>query len=151
MILREVQGDIFDTTMNTIAVPTNCMGVMGAGLAKQVAERYPEVFRAYKKIHRTAGLADDGLFLLDSRDQRLFLIFPTKRHWKDRSSLAMLDRNLQRLARDYRLGLYPNMTGLAVPPLGSGLGRLPYEAVNLLLWKYLDPLDLEVELYLPRQ
>ena len=50
--MREIIGDILTPVNGERAVvvchQVNCMGVMGAGLAKQVKEKFPEVFRAYK-------------------------------------------------------------------------------------------------------
>ena len=40
-------GDIFDSNCNIICHQVNCMGVMGAGLAKQVKKKCPDAFRRY--------------------------------------------------------------------------------------------------------
>jgi len=42
-----IQGNILDCTENIIVHQTNCMGVMGSGLAKQIKAKYPEVFSGY--------------------------------------------------------------------------------------------------------
>lgn len=41
-------GDILDSGANIICHQTNCLGVMGAGLALQIKRRYPDVFTRYK-------------------------------------------------------------------------------------------------------
>lgn len=46
--LKEYVGDLFDSGADILVHQTNCAGVMGAGIARQVKERYPEVFRLYK-------------------------------------------------------------------------------------------------------
>lgn len=54
--MTEINGDIL--TIPTDGRPTvvchqvNCKGVMGAGLAKQIREKHPEVYEAYKKKMR---------------------------------------------------------------------------------------------------
>lgn len=53
--MREVIGDILTPVENpddlvVVCHQVNCMGVMGAGLAKQVRNRYPGVYRAYKEL-----------------------------------------------------------------------------------------------------
>jgi O-acetyl-ADP-ribose deacetylase (regulator of RNase III) len=40
--------DIFDSGADVICHQVNCQGVMGSGLAKQVRERYPSVYKEYK-------------------------------------------------------------------------------------------------------
>ena len=41
--------DIFDSGADIICHQVNCQGVMGSGVAKQVREKYPPVYRAYKE------------------------------------------------------------------------------------------------------
>lgn len=51
--MKEIHGDILtpvtDGTPTVVCHQVNCMGVMGAGLAKQIKDRFPEVFRVYKE------------------------------------------------------------------------------------------------------
>lgn len=54
-------GDIFDSGANIICHQTNCLGVMGAGLALQIKRRYPDVFTRYKAY---CGLAKSPKELL---------------------------------------------------------------------------------------
>lgn len=42
-------GNIFDSTATIIAHQCNGIGVMGSGVAKEVKERYPRVFKKYKQ------------------------------------------------------------------------------------------------------
>ena len=42
------RGDVLDTPIHIIAHQVNCKGVMGAGLAKQIRDRYPRVYSCYK-------------------------------------------------------------------------------------------------------
>lgn len=48
-----VNGNIFDCTEDIIVHQTNCQGVMGHGIAKQVKDRYPEVFQGYYHYCKT--------------------------------------------------------------------------------------------------
>jgi len=43
-----MHGDLLETPFQFIAHQVNCMGVMGAGLAKQIAQRYPFIYAAYR-------------------------------------------------------------------------------------------------------
>ncbi len=69
--MREVIGDILTPASGGASVvvchQVNCMGVMGAGLARQIRDRFPEVFRAYKKQclawkHNPGGNLGDVLY-----------------------------------------------------------------------------------------
>jgi len=49
-MLYEVKGNIVTDTQYTIFChQVNCQGVMGAGLAKQIRERYPSVYEDYMR------------------------------------------------------------------------------------------------------
>lgn len=45
-----INGNILDVTEGIIVHQVNCKGVMGAGLAKQIRNKYPEVYRSYVSI-----------------------------------------------------------------------------------------------------
>jgi O-acetyl-ADP-ribose deacetylase (regulator of RNase III) len=48
-MIKMVQGDILNSTTDMIVHQVNCLGVAGAGLAKQIAERYPDWKHEYIK------------------------------------------------------------------------------------------------------
>lgn len=43
-------GDILESGADVICHQVNCIGVMGAGLAKQIADKYPDVYKTYKEL-----------------------------------------------------------------------------------------------------
>lgn len=47
--MKIVVGNIFNSKADAILHQVNCQGVMGGGVAKQVKERYPTVFKWYKQ------------------------------------------------------------------------------------------------------
>ncbi len=51
MRLRYRNYDIFEGVWDVFGHGCNCFNVMGAGVAKQVKERYPEAFAVDKKTH----------------------------------------------------------------------------------------------------
>lgn len=46
-MIEYIEGNILDTDCDIICHQVNCQGVMGSGLAKQIKEKYPEVFKKY--------------------------------------------------------------------------------------------------------
>lgn len=46
-MIKHVKADIFTTDCDIIVHQVNCYGVMGSGIAKQVKERYPNVYCFY--------------------------------------------------------------------------------------------------------
>lgn len=48
-----INADIFDVGAQVIVHQVNCMGVMGAGIAKQIKDKFPSVFLEYHKAVKT--------------------------------------------------------------------------------------------------
>jgi hypothetical protein len=136
-----VSGNILESKKRVIVIPVNCVGVMGAGLAKQAALTQPGLLDSYKAACRAKLITVNGpLYTIDGRRNR-FLMFPTKLHWKDPSKLEWIDQGLQRLS---------TMEGpFAIPPLGCGLGKLKWPDVRQLMEKHLSSPTLDVEVYCP--
>ena len=44
------KGDIFDSKMEVLVNPVNCVGVMGKGLALEFKNRYPIMYQKYLKL-----------------------------------------------------------------------------------------------------
>ncbi|MCY7911145.1 macro domain-containing protein [Bacillus inaquosorum] len=49
-MINHIEGDILDASEDIICHQVNCQGVMGAGLAKQIRDRYPSAYRSYKHM-----------------------------------------------------------------------------------------------------
>ena len=50
-MIRKIEfKDVFLSDSSIICHQVNCMGVMGAGIAKQMKQKYPENFDRYKKL-----------------------------------------------------------------------------------------------------
>ena len=48
--MQFVKGDVLACEADVVLHQVNCLGVMGAGVAKQVREKYPVVFKVYKAL-----------------------------------------------------------------------------------------------------
>lgn len=165
--------DIFQSGTDVIVNPTNLMGPMGAGLAKEFKERYPRLEEIYKESCKRSGLpggtydfkARSGYktYIVNSMFQTMYegnlfwyipsnspkdqsiLCFPTKRHWKDPSDLALIEAGLKTFVKNYK---DLSIKSITFPKLGCGLGGLNWEKeVKPLMQKYLGDLpDLNVQI-----
>jgi O-acetyl-ADP-ribose deacetylase (regulator of RNase III) len=45
-----LKGDLLNQKTDVIAHQVNCLGVMGAGVARQIKDKYPEVYEGYKSF-----------------------------------------------------------------------------------------------------
>lgn len=49
-MVNYVKGNLLDSDCDYICHQVNCQGVMGSGIAKQIRERWPEVYDGYKRF-----------------------------------------------------------------------------------------------------
>jgi len=137
-------GDMFASGAHALVNPVNCVGVMGAGLARQFRDRHPAMFAEYQRQCR-ARLYQPGVPRVWRGDgQPLIINFPTKRHWRDPSQLLWIGGGLAILAELLRTH---DVHSVAVPPLGCGLGGLAWPDVRDLIVEHLSGLATQVLAY----
>ena len=78
--MKHSKGDLLDLleagTINVIAHQVNTKGVMGAGIAKQIADRYPEVLKEYKTLcSNTENLLGSVQILSNNDDKTILNVF----------------------------------------------------------------------------
>lgn len=54
--MKEIKGNILDVDYGIICQQVNCQGVMGCGIAKQIRNKWPEVYKRYKMYHKNGFL-----------------------------------------------------------------------------------------------
>jgi O-acetyl-ADP-ribose deacetylase (regulator of RNase III) len=122
--------DIRDSSAEAIVNPVNVKGVMGKGLALQMKERWPEMFKAYKSAHDRGELQIGRMHVWvnkASEGPRYIINFPTKEEWGKPSKIEYIDKGLDALKKELgRLGV----KSVAIPKLGSGLGGLNWADVD---------------------
>lgn len=47
--IKHITGNVLDSDAPIIAHQVNCMGVMGAGVAKCIREKYPDIMFTYSR------------------------------------------------------------------------------------------------------
>lgn len=141
-----VHGDILLSERQALVNTVNCVGVMGAGLAFQFKQAYPEMYRAYR-LECRAGLVETGdVRPHNTPDGKTVINFPTKRHWRHPSKMEYIERGLESLRG---LVVRNEIASLALPPLGCGLGGLDWDRVRPLIVEQLELPGLEVDIYEP--
>ena len=53
MNIKYIDGNIFNSKLQTVVNTVNCVGVMGKGIALVFRLRYPKMFEEYKKLCRS--------------------------------------------------------------------------------------------------
>ena len=143
MVEFKYDKNIFNTECEVIVNAVNCVGIMGKGIALQVKTKYPEVFKRYKNIC-DKNMLKPGLLQIVKTNDKTILNFPTKMHWKNNSKIEWVEEGLMKFVESYK---ERGIKSIAFPPLGCGNGNLNWEEVKLLMLKYLNNLDIKIEIY----
>ena len=144
--MKVLTGDMFESRAQTLVNTVNCVGVMGKGIALEFKKRFPEMFEDYAKRCRKGEVKLGRPYLYRSSSGSWILNFPTKDHWRSVTRLKDIISGLEFLAQHYKEW---DIKSLAVPPLGCGHGQLEWRIVGPTLYRYLERLDIPVELYAP--
>ena len=142
-----VNGNILNSDAHALVNPVNCVGTMGAGLARQFRDRYPAMYVEYLKICRARLLRPGQVQVFHHSPTRAIVNLPTKDHWRNPSTLAHVRSGLTALHAALE---EHDVRSVAVPALGAGLGGLRWTDVLPLIHQHLTGDNLTVEIYPPR-
>ena len=139
-MIRFTRGDLFASGCQALVNPVNCVGAMGKGLALQFRHRFPDNYEAYRDACARGEVRPGHCLVFDAGagPARFVVNFPTKRHWRDPSRMEDIAGGLDDLAGILRRGA---VASVAIPPLGCGLGGLPWPEVRSLLVDRLAPCE----------
>lgn len=138
-------GSIFESGLQTLVCPVNVVGVMGAGLALAFRNAYRGLLVEYGQACR-GGFCNTARPYLTQvyPDGKRILCLATKDHWRHPSQVDYVENGLRWVNKHYQ---QMGIESMSVPKLGCGLGGLNFEQdVEPLIYKYLDPLPIQVEL-----
>lgn len=161
-----IDGDMFFSNMQTLTISVNLQGIMGKGLASRAKWQFPDVYVIYQDACRRRYLTATKPFLYKREkplDEELadlttplpapnavkwFLLFATKRKWRENSRIEDIAAGLAWIRDNYRT---EGIESLAMPALGCGLGGLDWAQVGPVLCRVLNQLDIQSAIYLPRE
>lgn len=141
-----MEGSLFDVYSDIRVNTVNCVGVMGAGVAREFKQRYPAMFAEYAKRCRRQEVKPGCPFVWTSGGTTI-INFPTKNHWRRPSQYDYIENGLVWLSA--YLSQNPDAS-IAVPPLGCGNGGLHWPTVLTMITDTLDGLDNEILVFQPR-
>lgn len=137
-------ADLLQSRAQTVVCPTNTVGTMGKGLAKQFAEAYPGLLHAYRQACKDGEHTIEKPWVYKVNSRKQILCVATKKHWKNDSKEEWVEAGLRAIRdhwKDY------DIRSLAVPMLGCGNGGLDWQRVYYLLYVYLDEPRIPVYIY----
>ncbi len=120
------------------------------GIALQFKHAFPANYKAYEAACKKKAVVPGSMFVYATgtlTPPRFIINFPTKRHWRGKSSLKDIENGLDDLARVIQ---EREITSIAIPPLGCGLGGLDWPTVMTVIEQRLAGLrDVRIVLFEP--
>jgi len=149
-MMRYVNGNIFDSNAEALVNTVNCVGVMGRGIALQFKKQFPDNFKAYEAACKRSEVVPGSMFVFERNcfvNPKFIINFPTKRHWKGASRIEDIKSGLVDLVDIVKAH---NISSIAIPPLGAGLGGLEWSVVKAEIETALNKLtDVDIMIYEP--
>lgn len=147
-MIIEKQGNILDDDANVIVIPTNCVGVMGKGLALEFKNKWPKSIDPYVTNCKINLLDPGSVHFYQIREgslyKRCWAAFCTKNHWKDPSKEKWIKEGLATL---YDIMWYDGHGNVAIPKIGCGLGGLDWNIVYPMIKERFEDDEIEVRVY----
>ena len=150
MITYFVDKNLLDSDADVLVCTVNMVGVMGKGLALEVKRRWPEIENSYQLAIENGDLAIGRVWASrvgDLFDDKLILLFPTKKHWKNPSRMSYINEGLESLVSWISNN---NIKSIAIPPLGCGNGGLSWLEVLPRIETVMSEVVCEIEIYPPQ-
>jgi len=151
-MIRYITGNLFDSNAEALVNTVNCVGVMGRGIALQFKKQYPENFKAYETVCKRNEVVPGKMFVFELNqlaNPRYIVNFPTKRHWRGASRIEDIEAGLVDLAEFIAKR---QITSIALPPLGAGLGGLDWNVVKEKIETALNHFsNVAIEVFEPRE
>lgn len=151
MSMTFTQGNLLDAKAEALVNTVNTVGVMGKGIALMFKEAFPENYRAYVSACKRDEIQVGRVFATERQDwvggPRWIVNFPTKKDWRHPSQLEWIKDGLDDLRQFI---LEKKVRSIALPPLGSGNGKLDWHEVRPLIEEALGSLvGVDVTVYEP--
>ena len=144
------RGNLLESPAEALVNTVNTVGVMGKGIALQFKKAFPDNFRVYKSACDRKALTTGQMLVVECHTlegRKIIINFPTKRHWKVKSRIVDVEAGLKALVKEVHSR---RIRSIAVPPLGCGLGGLPWPEVRARIEQTFSALpEVEVFLYEP--
>lgn len=130
----ERHGDVFTTEATYIGHGVNCKGVMGAGIAKTVREKFPKVYEEYRHVCGSGGMEPGAVFPYPENGKMIVNMATQYMPGPDATYQNVFNcfHNFSRGASmPDRISRYGNV--IAIPQIGAGIGGLDWNLIKKII------------------
>lgn len=130
MVFYIEEGNIFKVSnIRNYAHGCNCAGAMGKGIALQFRNKFPELYKQYKKLCATKEFSPGDVFKYDYSDGTIYNL-GTQKTWREKAQLKYIKQSLN-LMLD--MACVDNVGEIVMPAIGAGLGGMDWNEIKLLI------------------
>jgi O-acetyl-ADP-ribose deacetylase (regulator of RNase III)/uncharacterized protein YwgA len=128
-MIEFIKEDILKIEAEAIVNSVNLKGVMGKGLALAMKNAYPQNYKLYKEACEKEVIKIGKIFVTEPGEffPKYIVNFPTKNHWRFPSKYEYIEAGLVDLKNWIKEN---DIKSVAIPPLGSGNGKLNWVKVK---------------------
>lgn len=132
MVIYLEHGNIFNLqNISNFAHGCNCAGAMGKGIALQFKDKFPKMYHEYKKLCKE-GLFSLGDVFTYNYDNGTIFNLGTQTSWKTRADINAVENSLIKMLSYAQQN---NISKIALPKIGAGLGGLEWDDVKFVIDK----------------
>jgi len=137
--------NILNVRAEVLINSVNLKGVMGKGVALAFKNAFPENYKLYKKACENGNIDIGKIFVTETHQlfPKFIVNFPTKKHWRFPSKYEYIKLGMEDLVKWIKK---ENIKSIAIPPLGSGNGKLDWIKVKKIIIRYLNTLQEDLEI-----
>ncbi len=131
------ETNILNVRAEVLVNSVNLKGVMGKGIALSFKNAFPENYKFYRKACESGEIKIGKIFVTETGQlfPKYIINFPTKKHWRFPSKYEYIEEGLKDLVRWIKK---TDVSSIAIPPLGSGNGKLNWVRVKIMIIDYLE-------------
>lgn len=147
-MVKYVKGNLLDSDCAYICHQVNCQGVMGSGIAKQIRERWPEVYWSYKDAceqNRSRLLGSVDIAMITCSTQTVLNMFAQDTYGYDDTRYTSYDAFADCL-KEIKLIVSKGSTIGFPKNIGCGLGGGNWKVISALIEEILGE-DFDVYIY----
>ena len=141
-MITYIKGNLLNTHCKAIAHGCNAQGVMGSGVAKQIKDAYPEAYKAYLEgDFRTLGNV-----IQCTIGDKIILNCITQKYYGKVVNIKYVSYNAVYISLNNISNILTklNITDLAMPKIGCGLGNGKWEIIEEMIKNNLKNIEVYV-------
>lgn len=138
-MIKVIKGDALDAQTGFIVHGCNCHGVMGAGIALGVKNRFPEAYKVYRQTYEKSGLKLGEICYAEVDTDKIIVNANTQdgfgRGIRQVSYDAIVEcfEKVVALSEDPSSPYYRKYLNIVFPMIGAGLGGGKWDIISNLI------------------